>query len=80
MKNYASPLEEMRADLFALYFMMDPKMTETGTDATLMSRQKPCTTVISATGLSTQIVRIKPGKDIEQAHMRCRSAIAHWVL
>ncbi|MFN2312865.1 MAG: dihydrofolate reductase [Bacteroidales bacterium] len=78
LKNYASPLEEMRADLFALYFMMDPKMVETG----LMPSEEPAKAQYDnyiRNGLITQIVRIKPGKDIEQAHMRCRSAIAHWV-
>jgi len=78
LKNYTSPLEEMRADLFALYFMMDPKMIETG----LMPSDEPAKALYDnyiRNGLITQIVRIKPGKDIEQAHMRCRSAIAHWV-
>jgi dipeptidyl-peptidase-3 len=78
LKNYASPLEEMRADLFALYFMMDKKMIETG----LMPSEEPAMAQYDnyiRNGLITQIVRIKPGKDIEQAHMRCRSAIAHWV-
>ncbi len=78
LKNYASPLEEMRADLFALYFMMDKKMIETG----LMPSDEPAMALYDnyiRNGLITQIVRIKPGKDIEQAHMRCRSAIAHWV-
>ncbi len=78
LKNYASPLEEMRADLFALYFMMDPKMTEIG----LMTSDEPAKAQYDnyiRNGFLTQIVRIQPGKDIEQAHMRCRSAIAHWV-
>jgi len=78
LKNYASPLEEMRADLFALYFMMDKKMIETG----LLPSEEPAMAMYDnyiRNGLITQIVRIKPGKDIEQAHMRCRSAIAHWV-
>lgn len=78
LKNYASPLEEMRADLFALYFMMDPKMTEIG----LVPSDEPARTQYDSyirNGFLTQIVRIQPGKDIEQAHMRCRSAIAHWV-
>ncbi|MGE5348809.1 MAG: dipeptidyl-peptidase 3 family protein, partial [Actinomycetota bacterium] len=78
LKNYASPLEEMRADLFALYFMMDPKMTEIG----LVSSDEPAKAQYDnyiRNGFLTQIVRIQPGKDIEQAHMRCRSAIAHWV-
>lgn len=78
LKNYASPLEEMRADLFALYFMMDPKMTEIG----LMPSDEPAKAQYDnyiRNGFLTQIVRIQPGKDIEQAHMRCRSSIAHWV-
>lgn len=78
LKNYASPLEEMRADLFALYFMMDPKMTEIG----LTSSDEPAMALYDnyiRNGFLTQIVRILPGKDIEQAHMRCRSSIAHWV-
>ncbi|MRR22531.1 dihydrofolate reductase [bacterium] len=78
LKNYASPLEEMRADLFALYFMMDPKMTEIG----LVPSEEPAKALYDnyiRNGFLTQIVRIQPGKDIEQAHMRCRSAIAHWV-
>ncbi len=78
LKNYASPLEEARADLFALYYMMDPKMVETG----LMQSDEPAKAMYDSyirNGLITQIVRIKPGKDIEQAHMRNRSAIAHWV-
>ena len=78
LRNYASPLEEMRADLFALYFMMDPKMTEIG----LVPSDEPARTQYDSyirNGFLTQIVRIQPGKDIEQAHMRCRSAIAHWV-
>lgn len=78
LKNYASPLEEMRADLFALYYMPDPKMTEIG----LVQSDEAAKALYDnyiRNGLITQIVRIKPGKDIEQAHMRGRSAIAHWV-
>jgi dipeptidyl-peptidase-3 len=78
LKNYASPLEEARADLFALYYMMDKKITELG----LLPDEEAAKAAYDAylrNGLITQIVRIKPGKDIEQAHMRCRSSIAHWV-
>lgn len=78
LKNYASPLEEMRADLFALYFIPDPKMIEIG----LMQSEEPAKALYDnyiRNGLLTQIVRIQPGKDIEQAHMRGRAAIAHWV-
>jgi len=78
LKNYASPLEEARADLFALYYMMDKKMIELG----LLPDEDAAKASYDAylrNGLMTQIVRIKPGKEIEQAHMRCRSAISHWV-
>jgi dipeptidyl-peptidase-3 len=78
LKNYASPLEEARADLFALYYIMDKKMIELG----LLSNEDPAKASYDTymrTGLLTQIVRIKPGKDIEEAHMRNRSVISHWV-
>ena len=78
LKNYASPLEEARADLFALYYMMDKKITELG----LLPDEEAAKAAYDSylrNGLLTQIVRIQPGKDIEQAHMRCRSAISHWV-
>lgn len=78
LKNYASPLEEARADLFALYYMMDDKITDLG----LLPDKEAAMAAYDGyirNGLLTQIVRIKPGKDIEQAHMRSRSAIAHWV-
>ena len=78
LKNYASPLEEARADLFALYFMMDDKMTEFGLFPDMEAGKEAYDSYIR-NGLLTQIVRIKPGKDIEQAHMRNRSAISHWV-
>ncbi len=78
LKNYASPLEEARADLFALYYIMDLKIIELrllpGEDAAKASYD-----AYLRNGLLTQIVRIKPGKDIEEAHMRNRSAICHWV-
>ena len=77
LKNYASPLEEARADLFALYFMMDKKITDlkllTSGDAAKAEYDN-----YIRNGLMTQLVRIKPGKDIEQAHMRGRAMISHW--
>ncbi len=78
LKNYASPLEEARADLFALYFIMDKKLTELG----LLPNEEAAKASYDAylrNGLLTQIVRIKPGKYIEEAHMRNRAAISHWV-
>ncbi len=68
----------MRADLFALYYMMDPKLTEIGLVSSPETGKAGYDNYIR-NGLLTQIVRIAPGKDIEQAHMRCRAAISHWV-
>ncbi len=78
LKNYASSLEEARADLFALYYIMDKKILELG----LLPDEDAAKAAYDAyirNGLLTQIVRIKPGKDIEEAHMRNRAAICHWV-
>lgn len=78
LRNYHSPVEESRADLFALYFLMDPKMVELGLipgpDAA-----KAAYTAQIRNGLMTQLKRIEPGKTIEQAHMRGRALIAQWV-
>lgn len=78
LKNYSSALEEARADLFALYYMPDPKVVELGL---LPSKEAAMAEYDSymRNGLMTQLVRIQPGKNIEQAHMRCRATISHWV-
>jgi dipeptidyl-peptidase-3 len=78
LKNYHSAIEESRADLFALYFIMDPKMVELGLMPSLDVAKAEYDTYIR-NGLMTQLVRIQPGKNIEQAHMRDRSLISHWV-
>lgn len=78
LKNYASALEEARADLFALYFMSDRKIVELG----LLPNEDAAKASYDAylrNGILTQMVRIKPGKNIEEAHMRNRAAISHWV-
>jgi dipeptidyl-peptidase-3 len=78
LKNYASTLEEARADLFALYYMMDKKMTDLG----LLPEQEAAKAEYDSyirNGLLTQLVRIKPGKNIEEAHMRNRALVARWV-
>jgi len=78
LRNYSSTLEETRADLFALYFMPDEKMKELG----LVPDEEAAKAEYDAfirNGLLTQLVRIQPGKDIEEAHMRNRAAIAQWV-
>ena len=78
LKNYHSPIEESRADLFALYYLMDDKMVELGLLPNLEGAKADYNRNIR-NGLMTQLVRIQPGKTIEQAHMRGRALVAHWV-
>ncbi|MCX6282067.1 MAG: dihydrofolate reductase [Bacteroidetes bacterium] len=78
LKNYHSSIEESRADLFALYYIMDPKMEELGLLKSLKAGEAEYDAFIR-NGLMTQLVRIKPGKNIEESHMRDRALIAHWV-
>lgn len=78
LRNYHSPLEEARADLFALYYMMDLRLIELGILPCEGAAQAEYDAYIR-NGLMTQLVRIEAGKTIEQAHMRGRSLIAHWV-
>ncbi|MEI6347204.1 MAG: dihydrofolate reductase [Bacteroidota bacterium] len=79
LKNYHSALEEARADLFALYFMMDKKMVEVGLIESLEVAKAEYDKNIR-NGLLMQLTRIEFGKDIEQAHMRNRALIANWCL
>jgi dipeptidyl-peptidase-3 len=79
LKAYGSTIEEARADLYGLYYMGDAKMTELG----LLPDEhayKAEYYQFMMNGLMTQLTRIKPGKDIEQSHMRNRQLIASWVL
>lgn len=78
LKAYGSTLEEGRADLFALYYIADPKLVELGIlpDAEAYKAQYYS---YMLNGMMTQTVRIKPGDNIEEAHMRNRAFIAHWV-
>ncbi len=79
LKAHGSTLEEARADLFALYYLADPKLVELGLldnpDAYKAEYYK-----YMLNGLMTQLMRIEPGKDIEEAHMRNRQLIAAWAL
>lgn len=78
LKAYSSPIEEARADLFGLYYMADDKMIELG----LLPDKEAYKTAYyqyMMNGLMTQLTRIQPGKQIEQAHMRNRQLIAAWV-
>ncbi|MCB0610073.1 MAG: dihydrofolate reductase [Lewinellaceae bacterium] len=79
LKQYFSPLEEGRADLFALYYMMDPKMEELGLLPSPDAAKAEYDSYMR-NGLMLQLRRIKPGKSIEEAHMRNRAMIARWVL
>ncbi|MBP7707204.1 MAG: dihydrofolate reductase [Candidatus Aminicenantes bacterium] len=78
LKNYHSPVEESRADLFALYYIMDDKMVELGLLPNLDAAKAEYDLQVR-NGLMTQLVRIQPGKTVEQAHMRGRAMVAHWV-
>lgn len=78
LKNYSSPLEEARADLVALYFLMDPKLVELGLIESLDVGKAAYDSFI-LNGLMLQLRRIEPGKKIEQAHMRNRQMAAAWV-
>jgi dipeptidyl-peptidase-3 len=78
LKNYHSPIEESRADLFALYYIMDDKMVGLGLLPTIEAAKAEYDLQIR-NGLMTQLVRIQPGKTIEQAHMRGRAMVSHWV-
>ena len=77
LKQYGSPIEESRADLFALYFIMDPNMVELGIMPNLDVAKAEYNQYIR-NGLLTQLTRVELGKDIEQAHMRNRQLIASW--
>jgi dipeptidyl-peptidase-3 len=78
LKSYSSPLEEARADLVALYFMMDPKLVELGLMPSLEVGKTTYDRNIR-NGMLIQLQRIEPGDDLEQAHMRNRQLIANWV-
>src|SRR6056297_150200 len=77
LKNYQAPLEEARADLFALYFLMDPKLIELGIIPNYEVAKTQYTNYIR-NGLMTQLIKIKPGKNLEQAHMQNRQLISLW--
>ena len=78
LKNYHSPIEESRADLFALYYIMDDKMVELGLLPSVDAAKASYDSQIR-NGLMTQLRRIELGKTVEQAHMRGRALVAHWV-
>ncbi len=77
LRNYASTIEEARADLVALYYIIDPKLVEIGVTASTDVGKSEFNSYIR-NGLMTQLVRLKPGEDIEEDHMRNRQLIAAW--
>lgn len=78
LKAYGSTIEEARADLFALYYLPDAKLVELGLVPSPDAYKAGYYSEMQ-NGLMTQLVRIQPGKNLEEAHMRNRALIAHWV-
>lgn len=78
LKAYGSTIEEARADLFGLYYVADPKLVELGLTPNADAYKAEYYTYLM-NGLMTQLVRIEPGNDVEEAHMRNRQLIARWV-
>lgn len=77
LKNYGNTIEEARADLFGLYYIADRKLIELGLlDSPEAYKAQYYEYIMN--GLMTQLVRIRPGHQIEEAHMRNRALIAHW--
>ena len=79
LRSYSATLEEARADIFALYYMADPKLVELGVMPTA-DAYKAGYYQQMMNGLMTQLVRIIPGDNLEEAHMRNRALIAYWTL
>ena len=77
LKNYGNTIEEARADLFGLYYIGDKKLLELGLlDSEEAFKAQYYTYMMN--GLMTQLARIKPNKQIEEAHMQNRALIAWW--
>ncbi|PZD79630.1 dihydrofolate reductase [Mesonia sp. K7] len=79
LKSYASTLEEGRADLVGLYYLMDPKLQELGLTDNIEKLGKAAYNDYIRNGLMTQLTRLKIGDDIEEAHMRNRQWVSAWV-
>ena len=77
LKAYGNTIEEARADLFGLYYIADEKLVELGLTPDLEAYKSQYYTYMM-NGLMTQLIRITPGRQIEEAHMRNRALIAHW--
>lgn len=79
LKSYGSTIEEARADLFGLYYLPDVKLVELGLTPDEEAYKAEYYSYMM-NGLLTQMVRIEPGRDLEEAHMRNRQLIARWAL
>ncbi len=79
LKNYASTLEEARADLVGLYYLMDNKLVKMGLISSLEVGKASYDDYIRA-GMMTQLSRLEPGAIIEEAHMRNRQLVAAWAM
>ncbi|MBR0166827.1 MAG: dihydrofolate reductase [Prevotella sp.] len=79
LKAYGNTIEEARADLFGLYYIADPKLVKLGLVPDGEAYKSQYYTYMM-NGLITQLIRITPGNQIEEAHMRNRALIAHWCL
>ena len=79
LKNYASTLEEARADLVGLYYLMDTKLIELGLITTLDVGKASYDNYIR-NGMLTQLIRIDLGKKIEEEHMQNRQLVASWAI
>ena len=77
LKAYGNTIEEARADLFGLYYMADPKLVELGLLPDNEAYKSQYYTYMM-NGMMTQLIRITPGNQIEEAHLRNRALIAHW--
>ena len=77
LKAYGNTIEEARADLFGLYYIADKKLVELGLTPDGEAYKSQYYTYMM-NGLMTQLIRITPGRQIEEAHMRNRALIAHW--
>jgi dipeptidyl-peptidase-3 len=77
LKNYYSTLEEARADLVALYYVLDQKLVDIGVIPSVEAGKAEYDAYIR-NGLLIQLARIKPGENVEEAHMRNRQLISMW--
>ena len=78
LKNYASTMEEGRADLVGLYYLMDPKLQELGLVEDWEAVGKAAYDGYIRNGLMTQLIRLNLGDDVEEAHMRNRQWVSAW--